>query len=491
MTQRDRDRLIALKKAKKGLITQLQAAEEIGQTERHVRRMLVKLKSEGDRAVVHGRRGKRSNRKLDEKSRAKAVAILGQEKYRGFGPTLASEYLDKHHRVTVSRETVRAWMIQARLWQPRKQRVEKVHVWRPRRSRCGELVQSVFASRSAWDTSEHAWLEQRGPKLYLISMIDGATSRIHARFLMHDSTEENMRLLWSDLECHGRPLSFYTDKASLFQTAPKTPRDLKELSRDEREPLPPTQIGRALTEVGMILWIGAHSPQAKGRVERSFQTAQDRLVKGLRVAEAKTLEQANVYLETEFIPWWNRTLAVVPATATDVHRPLAKHHSLPASLSYVETREVGNGYTIQFDHKIYQIARTDICAGLRGARVRVEIRLDGSMAVRFRDHYLGVSECSVRPKAVAPAQKLSETATAPRPKSQWMKHFYLTRPDKAALSAIPSAAPSAAPSSLGRPGKNGPAILAFTVFKASARKFHQSKLATQSKTLGGYPAGPA
>jgi hypothetical protein len=428
MTQRDRDRLIALKKAKKGLITQRQAAEEMGQTERHIRRMLLKLKREGDRAVVHGRRGKRSNRKLDEKSQAKAVAILGQEKYRGFGPTLASEYLGKHHQVTVSRETVRAWMIEARLWQPRKQRVEKVHAWRQRRSRCGELVQ--------WDTSEHRWLEQRGPKLYLISMIDDATSRIHARFVLHDSTEENMRLLWSYLECHGRPLSFYTDKASLFQTAPKTPRDLKELPRDEREPLPPTQIGRALAEVG-IVWIAAHSPQAKGRVERSFQTAQDRLVKGLRVAEAKTLEQANAYLETEFIPWWNQTLTVVPATATDAHRPLAKHHSLPASLSYVETREVGNGYTIQFDNKIYRIVRTDIRAGLRGAHVRIEVRLDGTMAIRFRDHYLAVSECSVRPKAVAPVQKLRKTAPAPRPKSRWMKNFYLTRPDKAALSAIP------------------------------------------------------
>jgi hypothetical protein len=428
MTQRDRDRLIALKKARKGLITQRQAAEEIGQTERHIRRLLVKLKREGDQAVVHGRRGRRSNRKLDEKSQAKAVAILGQEKYRGFGPTLASEYLGKHHQITVSRETVRAWMIEARLWRPRKQRVEKVHVWRQRRARCGELVQ--------WDTSEHQWLEERGPKLYLISMIDDATSRLHARFVVHDSTEENMRLLWSYLECYGRPLSFYTDKASLFQTAPKIARDVKELPRDERAPLPPTQIGRALSEVG-IVWIAAHSPQAKGRVERSFQTAQDRLVKGLRVAEAKTLAEANAYLETEFTPWWNQTLAVVPAIAADAHRPLAKDHSLPASLSYVENREVGTGYTIQFDNRIYRIARADIRAGLRGAQVRIEVRLDGSMAVRFRDRYVQVNECSVRPKVAAPARRPKKQVSG-RPKSQWMKNFYFTNPDKAALSAAPA-----------------------------------------------------
>ena len=429
MTQRDRDRLIALKKAKKGLITQRQAAEEIGQTERHIRRLLVKLKNEGDQAVVHGRLGKRSNRELDEKSQAKAVTILGQEKYHGFGPTLASEYLGKHHQISVSRETVRAWMIEARLWQPRKQRVERIHPWRQRRSRCGEMVQ--------WDTSEHPWLEERGPKLYLISMIDDATSRLHARFVLHDSTEENMRLLWSYLECHGRPLSFYTDKASLFQTAPKIPRDRKELPRDESPPLPPTQIGRALAELGMV-WIPAHSPQAKGRVERSFQTAQDRLVKGLRVAGAKTLQHANTYLETEFIPWWNQTLSVIAATAADAHRPLAKDHCLPASLSYVETRQVGNGYTIQFDNKLYRIARTDIRTGLRRANVRIEIRLDGTMAVRFRDRYLAVSECLVRPKAVSPTKKLKRRAASPRPKSQWMQNFYFTRPDKAALAAIPA-----------------------------------------------------
>jgi len=332
MTQRDRDRLVALKKAKRKLMTQREAAEEIGQTERHVRRLLVKLRKKGDAAVVHALRGQRSNRKMDEKIKAKAMAMLRQELYRGFGPTLASEYLAQQRQITVSRETVRAWMIPAGLWHPRRPGVKDIHVWRPRRSRLGELVQ--------WDTSEHDWLEGRGPKLYLISMIDDATSRLHARFVLHDSTAENMRLLWSYVELHGRPLSFYTDKAGLFQTTPKIARDQRELPRDEREPLPPTQIGRALAELG-IVWIGAHSPQAKGRVERSFQTA-------------------NTYLQTEFIPWWNQTLAVAPASPDDAHRPLDQQQSLAASLSYVETRQVNNAYTLQFDNKIYQIARSDI-----------------------------------------------------------------------------------------------------------------------------------
>lgn len=428
MTQRDRDRLVALKKAKKGLITQRQAAEEIGQSERHVRRLLKRLKGKGDGALVHALRGLPSNRRLDEKTKQKALEILSRDIYRGFGPTLASEYLASKHDIHAGRETVRSWMVEGKLWRASKQSIDKIHQWRPRRSRVGEMVQ--------WDTSEHAWLEDRGPKLYLISMIDDASSRIHARFVLHDSTEENMRLLWSYVERHGRPVSYYTDKAALFQTAPKAARYATEHARDERDPLPPTQIGRALRELD-IVWIGAHSPQAKGRVERSFQTAQDRLVKGLRFAGAMTLEQANAYLEAEFLVWWNNTSAVVPASSDDAHRPLGKEHSLAASLSYVETRQVGNGYTIQVDSQTYRIARSDIRTGMRGAGVRVEGRLDGSIAVRFGKRYLTVTACQPPPKV--PRPKVTGRArkpAAPRAKSQWMKNFRLTSPEKAALSAI-------------------------------------------------------
>jgi len=241
------------------------------------------------------------------------VRILSQEVYRGFGPTLASEYLATKHQVQIGREALRRLMMEAGLWRSKHGRTEEIHAWRPRRSSRGEMVQ--------WDTSEHDWLEGRGPKLYLIHMIDDATSQLTARFVEHDSTEENLRLLGDYLECHGRPLAFYTDKASLFQTAPKIARDQKELPRQERLPLPPTQIGRALRELG-ITWIAAHSPQAKGRVERSFQTAQDRLVKGLRVAGVKTLAEANRHLEQEFLPWWNQHLVVMPVNPADAHRPL-------------------------------------------------------------------------------------------------------------------------------------------------------------------------
>ena len=417
MTQADRDRLVALNKAKKKLITQKQAAEEIGVTQRQVRRLLRKLRHKGDRAVIHALRGRPSNRKLPAEVEHRAMVILSDPVYRGFGPTLAAEYLQKRHQITVSKETLRRWMAKAGLWKAGRRRVVEVHQWRPRRSRCGELVQ--------WDTSDHDWLEGRGEKLYLIAMIDDATSRLFARFVRHDTTEENMRLLWAYLQSFGRPLAFYTDKAGMFQVAVKTKRQ-EEREGLDRKPMPPTQIARALGELG-IVWIPAHSPQAKGRIERQFLTAQDRLVKGMRVAGVGSLEEANGYLETEFLPWWNETLVVTPAHGADAHRPLEKEHDLAAILSHVERRQVTNDYTIRWDAKFYQIDRQDVRPGMRKGWVRVEQRLDGSIAVRFQDRYLRVRRCAASLRDGSPAHppKPPKPAIKPKRKSDWMKNFSL------------------------------------------------------------------
>ncbi|NUM99924.1 MAG: ISNCY family transposase [Bryobacteraceae bacterium] len=422
MTQADRDRLVALKKAKKNVITQREAAEELGLSIRQVQRLLDGLRQRGDKAVVHGLRGKASNRKIDEKIEREAVKILSAPVYEGFGPTLAAEYLRNKHGIDASKETVRRWMMRAKLWRGKKAQVKQVHMWRPRRSRFGELVQ--------WDTSDHNWLEGRGEKLYLIAMIDDATSRLFARFVRHDSTEENMKLLWSYLEKFGRPVSFYTDKASLFQTAEKRKRDEPGVEKDPVE-MPPTQIGRALRELG-ITWIAAHSPQAKGRVERNFATAQDRLVKGLRVAGVTTLEQANAYLADYYLVWWERELTVEAANPDDAHRRLEKSHNLAASLSYVETRQVRPDYTVRWNGKLYQIDRAAVTPGLRGANVRVEQRMGGTLAVRHGDRYLSIEECVAPQKKSAPAPK-TNTKTKRRTQkrsSDWNKNFDLKKGPK-------------------------------------------------------------
>jgi transposase len=424
MTQADRDRLVTLKKAKKKLITQREAAEELDLSVRQVKRLIYALKKHGDKAVVHGLQGKPSKRKIAESIEREAVKILSAPVYVGFGPTLAAEHLRNKHDIEASKETVRQWMIRGKLWRAKQEKVKQLHMWRPRRSRFGELVQ--------WDTSEHDWLEGRGEKLYLIAMIDDATSRLFARFVQHDSTEENMGLVWSYLETYGRPVAFYTDKASLFQTAEKRKRDEPGVEKDAVE-MPPTQIGRALRELG-ITWIGAHSPQAKGRVERNFRTAQDRLVKGMRVAGVKTMAEANQYLQEDYLVWWERELTVEAANGDDAHRPLDKSHDLAASLSHVETRQVRPDYTLRWEGKLYQIERQAVVSGLRGGEVRIERRLDGSLAVRYRERYLPVQECQ---EAEKPQAAVGKPVSAPRPArssqprgSDWNKNFDLKKGPK-------------------------------------------------------------
>ncbi len=419
MTQRERDRLVALHKADKKLITQKQAAQQIGLSERQVRRLLAKLRGQGDRVVIHSARGRPSNRKISAKVEKQALAILSKPLYAGFGPTLAAEYLEQRHGIHLGRETLRGWMAAAGLWKPRPRKAARPHLWRPRRSCRGELVQ--------WDSSEHDWLEGRGEKLYLIGMIDDASSELLARFVGHDSSEENRRLLQTYLERNGRPAAFYTDRAGLFVNTPKNS------AGEDPKTLPSTQIGRALEELG-IDSITAYSPQAKGRVERSFGTAQDRLVKGLRVAGASTIKQANAYLESEFLPWWNATLRVTPALPDEAHRELGPEHDLDSALSHVETRRVANDYTIRFRGQLYQIGRKAIVPGLRGGKVRLESRLDGGLTARFGKHELALKRCHMRPRpasaqaqpAAAPAEKESRK-TPRRSGSNWMDDFDLKK----------------------------------------------------------------
>jgi len=418
MTQEERDRLVVLKKTKKGLVTQKEAAEELQVSERQIRRMIERLKGFGDKSVIHGLKGKLSNRSLEEEERQRTLEILSDKRCHDFGPTYARDHVAKQG-IDVSKETMRQWMIEGKLWRAGRRKPEKkVHVWRERRSRFGDLVQ--------WDTSTHDWLEGRcSERIYLITMIDDATSRVLARFVPHDSTEENMKLLELYVQRFGRPRSVYTDKATLFQTAEKTKRGESPKQSDPEE-MPPTQIGRALAELS-IIWIGAHSPQAKGRVERSFQTDQDRLVKDLRMAGVATRDQANRFLETDFLPWWQKNLTVEPQDAEDAHRPLEKGHDLAAILSHVESRTVKPGYTFQFDGKQYVIERADIRTGLRGGKLRVEKRRDGTLAVRFEQQYLRYRPCEpaaeqepARPSSPKPAKK-------PVQKSTWMREFELQK----------------------------------------------------------------
>ena len=412
MSGKERDRLKVLHEVQGRHLAQREAAGQLRISDREVRRLLVRIEVEGDRGVVHRLRGKASNRRLPESLRSRVLKLV-KARYRDFGPTLACEYLAKENAVTVSKETLRQWMMAAGLRRGKRRAIEEVHVWRPRRTCRGELVQ--------WDTSVHDWLEGRGPRLYLVAMLDDATSQAYACFVEQDSTEENMRVLWGYLERWGRPVEFYTDKSSLFTVN----RPVVEAT-DEAVKQAWTQIGRALRELG-IGWIAAHSPQAKGRIERFFGTAQDRLVKGLRLVGADSREAAQTYLEEEYLPQWNQTFTVLPAGSTDAHRPLRAEHELAAILSLVEERIVASDYTLRYEGKIYQIARSDIRPGLRGGRVQVEQRLDGSMAVKFRQYRLSVAECQPQPKTPLPPKRVVAPKAGPKVVHNWMKDFHLQK----------------------------------------------------------------
>jgi transposase len=412
MSQEERDHLDWLKQVKSGRITQREAARNMGVSDRWVRVLLKRMSKHGDAVVVHGLRGGPSNRKLAAETRTQALTILKQPDWHDFGPTFASEQLARLHQIEVGKETLRGWMIEAGLWKPKSRRLQEVHGWRPRRMAFGELVQ--------WDTSEHDWLEGRGPVRYLVRMIDDATSWSWGRFVDRDATPQNMGVLWEYLEKNGRMVDVYTDRDSMFTVPPRRGESPEQQRQADRL----TQLGRALRELG-IGSILACSPQAKGRIERSFLTAQDRLIKHLRLAKVSTMEAANAFLEKEYWPEWNADFARPVANFPNQHRPLTAQLDLAAVLCHVEERVIGNDYTFSFAGHRYQIERAAAQAGMRRQRLRVELRLDGELKARYQGDYVKIEECGARLLLAEPVRhKLVRKDHNAGGKSHWMQGFF-------------------------------------------------------------------
>ena len=312
LSQRERERMRVLHEVKQGHVTQREAGRRLRLSDRQVRRLLLRIRKYGDQAVIHALRGRPSNRKFPASFERKVLVRVGQ-RYADFGPTLAAEHLAKEG-LSVSRETLRKWMTKATYWHPRRQRIKKIYVWRERRASFGELVMQ--------DSSPFRWLEERGPACQLIALIDDATSKFWARFAEHDSTEENLRTLGGWLRRYGRPLTHYTDKNSIFRTTRRAG-----IGEQLQGAGACSQFGRALKELG-IEWIAAHSRQVKGRIERLFETLQDRLVKEMRLGGIDSIEAANHFLETRFLPEWEERFTVVPRHPRNAHRRLGREHRL-------------------------------------------------------------------------------------------------------------------------------------------------------------------
>jgi len=421
MSQKERDVLKVMHAVLRSERTQAEAARLLDKSTRQIRRILRRLQAGGDQALVHGLRGKPSNHQTDPAVRT-AVLAAYRQRYADFGPTFASEKLAEEG-LAVCPQTLRCWLIEEGLWQRRRRR-DPHRSRRPRRECFGELVQM--------DASIHDWLEGRGEAMVLISMIDDATNYTMARFYPAGTTEAHMDLLGRWLRRHGRPVAIYTDRHSIFEP------------QDKGRALPDglTQFGRALSELGIEL-IRAHSPQAKGRIERSFGTAQDRWVKELRLAGATSCAQGNAELE-RLLPVHNRRFCKPAQRKEDAHRPLGTGHDLEAILSIQETRVVSNDYVVRFGNRHYQL-RKPAYPGLRKGRVVVEQRLDGSLRIRFKDRYLGYE--------LVPLPS-SAGGSAPRPPefSAWAADASLGEEQEGRDSGEESAAPGVQPSA-GRSGR--------------------------------------
>jgi len=363
MSALELDRLTVIERVGEGCLTQVEAGKQLGVTARHLRRLIRSYQSDGAKALISKKRGKRSNRAYAAAVKARVVELV-RERYVDFGPTLIAEKLAEKHDIELSRETLRLWLMEAGIWRSRKQRQKAVHQPRYRRDCLGELIQI--------DGSEHHWFEERGPKCTLLVYIDDATSRLmELRFVDSESTFDYFHVTRRYLGRYGKPVAFYSDKHSVFrvnQTGATSGTGL-------------TQFGRALHDLNIDIFY-ANSSQAKGRVERMNKTLQDRLVKELRLEGIDTLAAANTYLPG-FMEWFNGKFAKAPANETDLHRSLTELDDLEEILSWQEERTVSNSLTVQYDRVLYLLEPTDLTKGLRRKKVRVHDYPDGTIAIKY------------------------------------------------------------------------------------------------------------
>lgn len=368
MSERDLQRIEILSKVVAGRMTMVSAAHVLALSERQVRRLLERMRTEGAASVRHKAIGRPSNNRISDGIRDYAVTLV-RERYADFGPTLASEKLAERDGLRVSRETVRRWMVDAGLWLSRQQR-RRFHQPRSRREAYGELVQI--------DGSEHRWFEDRGPTCSLLVFVDDATGRLmQLRFVRSESAFTYFEALELYLKHHGAPIAFYSDKHSVFRVAKKEAKGGQGM----------TQFGRALCELNIEI-LCANSSQAKGRVERMNRTLQDRLVKEMRLADICDMEAGNAFLPG-FMEDYNKRFAIVPARPGDLHRPL---NLAPDRLAQIlckrEQRYVGAQLTFSFERKRIMLQETEVTRDLVGRYVETYAYADGRLDVRWKGYCL-------------------------------------------------------------------------------------------------------
>jgi len=401
--QKELKRLHVIQKVLEKGIKGVEAAEILCLSSRQIRRILKRVRIEGDKGVIHKSRGRPSNRRIANTIRDKIIRRYRCE-YSDFGPTLASEKLLERDQLQVSDETLRLWLLESGDW--KKRRKARGHRrWRERKSHCGEMVQM--------DGSHHDWFEGRGPYCVLMSYIDDATGKVFGRFYEYEGTIPALDSFKRYSQKNGLPISVYLDRHTTYKSTAKA-----SIEDDLNEKVPLSEFERALRELEVKV-IHATSPQAKGRVERLFRTLQDRLVKEMRLRGIRTIEEGNGFLK-QYLPVYNRRFSVPPRERDDLHRSLSNGLNLDAFLCIKTERALRNDFTVAHNKKLYQIEERT-----RASKVMVHEQINGSLKMTYQDRPLRFKEITTRPvtQEKAPVRKRIRKPCIPSSNHPWRKGF--------------------------------------------------------------------
>jgi len=375
MSIKELRRLTVIHQVMEKRVRQIDASRLLGLTARHIRRIVGRVQREGDCGLAHRSRGKRSNRAIPEDRKVEVLQWY-QKRYSDFGPTLAAEKLKEREGIPISDETLRLWLLEAGVAHFRR-RTRPHRAWRERKAHRGELIQM--------DGSHHAWLEDRGPECVLMAYIDDASNRVYARFYPYEGTLPAMDSFKRYIRRDGIPMSVYLDKHSTYK-AWAEPTIAEQLAGRKAK----SQFERALEELGVTV-IHADSPQAKGRVERLFGTFQDRLIKEMRLANVRNLDDANRFLSA-FLPIYNRRFSVRPTNDANLHRPVPAGLKLDDILCIRTERTLRNDFTVAHNGELYQVYDR-----IRATWVMVEERLDGTLRITHQGKRLQYQPILGRP----------------------------------------------------------------------------------------------
>jgi transposase len=417
MSRREAKRLHIIHQALDEKITQTEAAGLIGLGDRQIRRLIKRIREEGDEGICHRSRGKASNHRIPRKIKERVLKLFRE--YQDFNLVHTTEKLFEDHGITLNHETLRLWLNEAGIAY-KKRKVKKHRERRERKAHFGEMVQI--------DGSHHDWFEGRGPVCVFMGYIDDATNTVHGRFYDYEGTMPAMDSMKRYIKQYGIPKSVYLDKHTTYKSWAE-PTIEEELSG--QKPMSHFEKSLAALEIEVI---HANSPQAKGRVERLFKTLQDRLVREMRLLGIKSIDEANEFLKT-YLPKHNKRFTKPAASDADLHRTSPHSRELDRILCIKEERVVKNDFTIAHNGKLYQIEQAT-----RAEKITVEERLDGTLHLSYKGQELRYREIIKRPTKEAsqsPALQRKKKAWIPTADHPWKKLFLSKRTRKERQIAVP------------------------------------------------------